>query len=238
MKKLYILIFSLLFILGFSQPYSILLSNVNWKIVKIQWNNVDYYPPPPLSIPTANFLNGNNLTTHFFDSGNAFIIFGSDNQNYFNVPQGMGTTLADYGGENQQAVQHFDEMNTGFYNAWYGGFQQSGNFYFEYQEVMSGKNLVVTNPAGNKIFYSNLLLDTNEISKQKISIYPNPATDIIFIDNLKPNSSLELIDNSGKLVKSISNNKTSKTEINIKNLNSGIYYLKVDGQSVQKIIKK
>ncbi|MFC0344611.1 T9SS type A sorting domain-containing protein [Epilithonimonas hispanica] len=31
---------------------------------------------------------------------------------------------------------------------------------------------------------------------------------------------------------------TTKAEINIKNLASGIYYLKVDGQSVQKIIKK
>lgn len=238
MKKLYILIFSFLFILGFSQPYSVLLSNVQWKVVKIQWNNVDYYPPPPLNTPTANFLNGNSLTTNFFDSGNAVITFAPNNQNYFNVPQGMGTTLADYGGENQQAVQHFDEMNTGFYNAWYGSFQQSGNFYFEYQEVMSGRNLVVTNPAGNKIFYSNLLLGTTEISKSKISVYPNPATDVLFLENLKPNSSLEVIDNSGKNVKSISNSKTTKTEINVKNLPAGIYYLKVDGQSVQKIIKK
>ncbi len=237
MKKLYILIFIFLYVSGFAQTYSVLLSNVQWKVVKIQWNNVDYYPPPPLNTPTASFSNGNNLTTTFFDTGFATIVFAPNNQNYFNVPQGMGTTLADYGGENQQAVQRFDEMNTDFYNGWNGGFQQSGNFYFNYEEIMSGRNLVVTNPAGNKIFYSNLLLGTTEILKSKITVYPNPATDIVIVENLKPNSSLELIDNSGKLVKSISS-KTSKTEINIKNLASGIYYLKVDGQSVQKIIKK
>lgn len=237
MKKFYTFIFSFLFFLGFSQSYSVLLSNIDWKVVKIQWNNVDYYPPPPLSTPTANFINGNSLITNFFDSGNAAIIFASDNQNFFNVPQGMGTTLADYGGDNYQAVQLFDEMNTGFYNGWYGNFQQSENFYFEYQEGMSGKNIVITNPSGNKIFYSNQLLATAENSKQKTSVYPNPATDVIILENLKPNSSLELIDNSGKLVKMISN-KSSREEIDIKNLIPGIYYLKADGKMIQKIIKK
>ena len=60
----------------------------------------------------------------------------------------------------------------------------------------------------------------------------------MIVENLKPDASLELMDNSGKLVKLISNSKAIKTEINIKNLASGIYYLKVDGQSAQKIIKK
>ena len=74
--------------------------------------------------------------------------------------------------------------------------------------------------------------------KSKISVYPNPTINIVIVENLKPDASLELMDNPGKLVKLISNSKAIKTEINIKNLSSGIYYLKVDGQSAQKIIKK
>ena len=222
--------------MGSSQSYSSLLSNINWKIVKIQWNNVDYYPPHPLSSNGSiqfNYPETNDYSGNFFNSINGSMTFGENNGKYFNILSHF-ITLGIYGGENQQAVSQFDGMTTGFYF----GFPTTSNFTFEYEEAISGKNLVVTNPEGNKIFYSNMILGTPEVSKSKISVYPNPATDLVVIENLKPNSSLELIDNSGKLVKSISNNKTIKTEINIKNLPSGIYYLKVDGQSAQKIVKK
>ena len=236
MKKLYILFFSFLFILGFSQSYSSLLSNVDWKIVKIQQSNIDYYPPSPFSTNGKMKFNYPGTDTYmglFFNSVSGDLIFGENNSKHFNVLS-HAITLAMYDGENAQAVTQFDIMATGFYF----GFPTSSNFTFEYEEVMSGKNLIVTNPDGNKIFYSDMILGTIEKAKPKISVYPNPATDIIKIENLKPNASLELIDSSGKLVKSISNNKSTKTEVNIKNLPSGIYYLKVDGQSVQKIIKK
>lgn len=236
MKKLYILIFSFLFILGFSQTYSILLSNVTWKIVKIQSNNVDYYPPAPLSANgwiKFNDPETNRFTGNFFNSVIGDMVWGENNINNFRVTS-SAVTLMSYGGENKVAVNQFDEMANSFYMS----FPTTANFTFDYEEILSGRNLVVTNPAGNKIFYSNLILGTAEALKSKISIYPNPATEIVIVENLKPNSSLELIDNSGKLVKSISNIKTTKTEINIKNLSSGIYYLKVDSQSIHKIIKK
>ena len=235
MKKLYLFIFSFLFILGFSQPYSILLSNVEWKIVKVQWDNVDYYPPPPLStFGTLTFnYSENTFRGTFYNSVMGELVFGENNSKSFRVLS-HAITLAMYGGENQDAVNAFDGMTTQFYF----GNPTTSDFTFEYQEVMSGRNLVITNPAGNKIFYSNLILGTSENTRQNVSVYPNPATDVLFIDNLKPNSSLELTDNSGKVVKLISNNNAAQTEIKIKNLASGIYYLKVNGQSVQKIIKK
>ena len=58
---------------------------------------------------------------------------------------------------------------------------------------MSGKNLVITNPSGNKIFYSNQLLATAENSKQKTSVYPNPASDELFVKN---ENNIELKDNT------------------------------------------
>ena len=69
-------------------------------------------------------------------------------------------------------------------------------------------------------------------------LYPNPVSDILTIENLTPHSDLELIDSSGKVVKQIKNIQTPKTQINIKNLAPGIYYLKINNQSSQKIIKK
>lgn len=235
MKKLYTLFFSFFWLLGFSQSYASLLSNVDWKIVKIQWNNTDYAPPSPLSQNGRlkfNYPATLNYMGTFFNSVGGDFVFGENNENYFNVLS-HAITLAMYGGENEQAVNQFDGMSTSFYF----GFPKTSNFYFDYQETSAGKSLVVTNPAGNKIFYSDAILATSEVSKSKISVYPNPATDVIILENLKPNSSLELIDNSGKLVKMISN-KSSREEIDIKNLIPGIYYLKADGKMIQKIIKK
>ncbi|PZU90994.1 MAG: hypothetical protein DI529_01935 [Chryseobacterium sp.] len=234
MKKLYTLLFSFLWLLGFSQSYNSLISSVNWKVVKINWNGSDYYAPSPFLNAGSLMLNNteNILSSYFYNGASGKFIFGENNQNYFSL-ENMVATLAVYYGDNEQAVQQFDGMVIGFYMY----FPATDRFYFDYQETSSGKSLVITNPAGNKVFYSDAILATSEVSKQKISVYPNPAKDYIILDNLKVNSTLQLIDNSGKLIKTITT-QSDKEKIDLKNLNSGIYYLKSDEKSVQKIIKQ
>lgn len=59
-----------------------------------------------------------------------------------------------------------------------------------------------------------------------IRIYPNPASDWLIVDQLKPNSSIEIYNRSGELVHTqISSGSMAK--VNIKNLPQGLYILKV-----------
>jgi len=240
MKKIYFLFILVVNTLLHAQfpSYEQQLSNYNGHIIKITKNGTDYFAPSPIGqIQTSTISTINSekrLNSVFYNTVFATIKFGENNANYFTVKD-VGTTLWEYHGQNEIQVRQFDNDIFSFFT----GFQPEDKFYFE--TILAGPvagSFTVTNPAGNKIYYDNNLLATSETSEQKISVYPNPATDIVIIENMKPNSSLELIDNSGKLAKSISNSKATKTEINIKDLSSGIYYLKIDGQSVQKIIKK
>lgn len=83
------------------------------------------------------------------------------------------------------------------------------------------------------------VLSTSEtILKSKISIYPNPATDFIYLKNSNQSLDYSIFELSGKIVLqgSLNNN-----EINIKNLSKGNYILQVktkDGIENFKFIKK
>jgi len=97
----------------------------------------------------------------------------------------------------------------------------------------SHSNIATNSPTGfeDNAFQSNIL-----------SIYPNPFNDKVFLE-LKSqdfkNGTIEINDFSGKRIKSI-NMKSVKTEINTKDLNSGLYILKIKTDkeiSIQKIVK-
>ncbi|MCX8525404.1 BspA family leucine-rich repeat surface protein [Chryseobacterium formosus] len=69
------------------------------------------------------------------------------------------------------------------------------------------------------------VLSTSEtILKSKISIYPNPATDFIYLKNLEQSADYIILDFSGKIVLQGS---LKNKEINIKNLSRGNYILQV-----------
>lgn len=71
-----------------------------------------------------------------------------------------------------------------------------------------------------------------------ISIYPNPATDYVYLNNLKFNASIEIFDLSGQSIKHIQNVHGS---IDISELEKGMYFLQVsDHQKTEtlKIIKE
>ena len=215
-------------LLFYSQPYSVLLKNTDWTIMKIQWNSVDYLAPFPFEQSgKADFKydNSNGFKSSFFNTAVGTVDFGPNNGTYFNA-QISAITLVEYNGVNEQLVNQFDNLATSFY----AGFQPTDQFTFEYEEIFSGKNLIVTNPLGNKIFYSNLLLKYNELSSIKeISIYPNPAKDEFFLKSSNKNLRkliIEIYDASGKLV---TRQKISANDsVNTRALPNGVYTVKVD----------
>jgi hypothetical protein len=79
-------------------------------------------------------------------------------------------------------------------------------------------------------------LSINEFNQNKPSVFPNPSFDFITVTNLSKSSKFELYDILGKLVL-IGNTSTNK-KIDIRALNKGIYFLKIEELSPLKIIKK
>ncbi len=91
------------------------------------------------------------------------------------------------------------------------------------------KNLCISNT-------SSLANETNEFSKNVIKVYPNPTKNILNVTSNDEIKSLELVDLNGRMI--IKNENLES--INIENLNSGLYLMKIstqNGVSTQRIIK-
>lgn len=91
---------------------------------------------------------------------------------------------------------------------------------------------------------SDVVLAVNDLKKENnISIYPNPANDVINISADFTVNKIEVFDVSGRLVfktVGIAHSKTDNKTINISNIKSGIYFVKVYGKSgvfIKKITK-
>ncbi len=78
------------------------------------------------------------------------------------------------------------------------------------------------------------LLNLANFEKEKIVVYPNPATDILNIKDFKENETVTIINIYGQIIKTFVL-KNDKIEIN--DLKSGIYFLKINN-SYLKFIKK
>jgi hypothetical protein len=96
------------------------------------------------------------------------------------------------------------------------------------------------------IFYDNLYLHKNTVlgvagfEAAKFKIYPNPATTELTIENNSTISGISIVNMLGQQV--LSKTVTNSIEVvNVSNLQSGVYLLKVDsenGSSTQRFVKK
>jgi len=123
--------------------------------------------------------------------------------------------LQTFATQNAPLKKYFSDYNNGKIN--------TGNFL----------NYFTTESVSNYIF--------NEI---KFNIYPNPTTDILNIqykENVPENTSLTIYDVSGKQVLNKLAENSNLNQINLSNLNSGVYILQIEGSNISqsfKFIKK
>jgi Secretion system C-terminal sorting domain len=85
-------------------------------------------------------------------------------------------------------------------------------------------------------------LGLNEVSAANFGTSPNPAKDVVTVTNSGNNvvSSISITDINGRTVKAIETNSNSNIQINVSDLNSGIYFMNIntaEGNAVKKFIK-
>ncbi|TYA92165.1 LamG-like jellyroll fold domain-containing protein [Seonamhaeicola marinus] len=82
-----------------------------------------------------------------------------------------------------------------------------------------------------------LNIEDDKVSSNEVKIYPNPVRDILTLklDRLQKNGIFELYDLLGNKVKQLNNLDLNKIELNLSELNSGLYlYVIKDGNSTLK----
>ena len=101
-------------------------------------------------------------------------------------------------------------------------------------------SFTITSSQGNESFgLDDVILDAtlnvDDLNSESISIFPNPATDFIRIDGIS-NETYTIYGNTGLKVchGTLSDNNT----IDLRQLNSGIYFLILDNKTSYKFIKK
>ena len=65
-----------------------------------------------------------------------------------------------------------------------------------------------------------------ELSTANVTVYPNPATNILTVSSNEPIQSVTIYDLSGRLIECINLNAETQANVNVTRLNSGIYFIK------------
>jgi hypothetical protein len=114
------------------------------------------------------------------------------------------------------------------------------NFHFAFKYISDEtvastweiKNLTL-NAECNQVAVNDIIPQRNDIM-----IYPNPVEEILTVECAVKNvQNIEIYDLSGKLIRSTLNNFAGTTKIDVGQLKSGSYLLKI-GNQIQKFIKK
>lgn len=90
--------------------------------------------------------------------------------------------------------------------------------------------------------FDQLALNSKSFDSSKISIYPNPTNNVLFVNSFNNAiSNYSIIDVQGRVVASKKIDQLNELEINMSDLNSGMYLIVLDseyGSSTHKIVKK
>ena len=77
----------------------------------------------------------------------------------------------------------------------------------------------------------NNLIDDVKANDNSVSLYPNPADSQIFIESIFNITQIDIYNESGVAIKSLTLNSASNAKIDVCNLPSGLYFLKVTGKN-------
>jgi hypothetical protein len=96
-----------------------------------------------------------------------------------------------------------------------------------------------TSPSSGGIFkYTGTVLPTDTFSKNSFSLFPNPSSDIITVQN--PNldfNSISFTDVNGRIIKQLDFASVTEKQISVSELNSGIYFILIGSENSNSVVK-
>ncbi|WP_271392273.1 T9SS type A sorting domain-containing protein [Aequorivita sinensis] len=102
------------------------------------------------------------------------------------------------------------------------------------------KTLTITNPEGKQAIYNSIPLGVQTFENAMFSIYPNPSFDTLNISSTKQvgNLKIHILSLEGKILNTQHIDFNKQTSIDVSNLSSGIYFLKIADESGRVEVKK
>ena len=106
-------------------------------------------------------------------------------------------------------------------------------FTYEIIPAEETQMLVVTNSDGAKAYYQHMWLGVNLGMQKTLSLYPNPANDIVQISGIKWDDihEVEILDVSGKSIAVKSINEIDNVIFDLSDLSSGLYFMRITNNS-------
>lgn len=113
-------------------------------------------------------------------------------------------------------------------------------FGFRYYVPNGGPNGANSDIIGIDTFSVDRLLGTDQFFASNFAVYPNPASNVLNIDAKNAAiKSIQMTDLNGRTVKTVNTNEMTQ-QVNIADLNAGVYFLKVTsdlGTGTTKVVK-
>lgn len=103
------------------------------------------------------------------------------------------------------------------------------------ESPLTPANIPVTNPIINSCLTTGLETTTATTNEQ-ISVYPNPISSKIAIVNDGSSQTIQVFNAFGSLIQTVTI-ENDKTEIDLSNQSSGVYFLRIGNYS-KKVIKE
>ena len=113
-------------------------------------------------------------------------------------------------------------------------FPNASGQWVTFGQDLSGE-LYVGSHGGQIYKITDAALSLDSIEESKLEIYPNPTSGIINLDNNGEVLNITIYDINGRIV--VEHENYSLQQLNISELNNGIYFMKINNLYTQKIIK-
>jgi hypothetical protein len=114
-------------------------------------------------------------------------------------------------------------------------------FAFRYYVTSGGPTGANSDIIGIDTFLVDRPLSTSDFFKNNFAMYPNPASSVLNLNSqLAGMTSVSISDINGRTVKTIAPGNVTRTQINIFDLTTGVYFVKVataDGVGTAKLMK-
>lgn len=238
--KSYIII--ILFLVVNQLTAQISLLNTNWYLTQIEENNQVYTVPRSSNGTTSGNWHFSishtpipeliQLTSAYCSQFDAEVNVTSAD---FIFPTGqiILTTNMPCEWMTNEEIQYFGKYYDFFEN------YRNNTFTYIINDFSGYSQLIITNNAGNKAYYSTVPLANikeNEL-EQFIKVYPNPFDDRFFVEDYdQVIEEIKIFDNVGRIIKTISETNTIQ-EIQT-NFASGVYFINIETKDGRIMNKK